>query len=309
VAANDREAVLRTARNALRKIEPELHHQQGFAIFAKMSSAGGLSLPQPIPSLAMVGTRFYIKPILGLLDRNPAFHILAASAGKARLLSCDHYAWTEVPIGFADGAREIVAETSFQEGGYESSHEVHKSQLMEYVRRVSGAVEERLRDDAAPLVLAAEPELLGHFRKHGHLPRLMEPGLNINPHALGDSDLHGRALELVLANTGSLAEQTLEKIHARLSAGEVTVAIQPDQIVTAALHGRVDAAVVAVDENLWGAVNASGGKVTARGKPLRNDEELLNLIVVETLKRGGRAYAVPHEAMPRNALAAALLRY
>jgi len=289
VAANDRQSVLRTARNALRKIEPELRRELGFAVFAKMSSAGGLVLPQPVPNLAVVGARFYIKPILGLLDRKPAFRVLAIGAGKARLLSCDQYSWTEVPLGVA------------ADGG--------DGDAPRYVHRIASAVEERFGVDGAPLVLAGEQSMLDLFRRDGTLSRVIEPGLALDPHALDDAELHRRALALVMVNTGSPREQVLDQIRARLDAGDITAAIKTDQIVTAALHGRVDAAVVAIDETLWGTVQASGSRVSVPGKPSRQDEELLNLIVVETLKRGGQAFAVPHAAMPSHALAAALLRY
>jgi hypothetical protein len=288
VPSNDRQSVLRTARNALRKIEPELRRELGFAVFAKMSSAGGLILPQPVPNLAVVGARFYIKPILGLLDRKPTFYVLAIGGGKARLLSCDQYAWVEVSLGPPD-----------EQGEDEPA----------YLGRVAAAVDARLAADGAPLVLVAEPARLDRLRRGGGLSRAIEPGVALDPEELDDAELHRRALALVLAKTGSPKEQVLEQIRTRLNAGDITAAIKPDQIVTAALHGRIDAAVVAIDETLWGTVQASGSRVSAPGKPSRQDEELLNLIVVETLKRGGQAFAVPHEAMPSQALAAALLRY
>jgi len=300
VPTNDRQSVLRTARNALRKIEPELAGQRGFAVFAKMSSAGGLVLPEPVPNLAVVGARFYIKPILGLLDRRPVFHVLVAGTETARLLACDKYSWMEIPLGIPPGAGGLEkAAAATSEGPDIGAH----------VRRVSEAAERVLGSDAAPLVLAAEPELLARFHEQGGLTRSIDAGLTLDPRALGDMELHEKALAVVAAQAGSPVDVVIEEIRTRLRAGDITVAIQPDQIVSAALHGRVDAAVVAIDETLWGKVQASGGRVSAPGKPSRHDEELLNLIVVETIKRGGRAFAVPHAAMPEQALAAALLRY
>lgn len=297
VPSPDRESVLRTARNALRKIEPELHRQKGFAVFAKMSSAGGVVLPRSVPNLAVVGTRFYIKPILGLLDRDPAFFVLVSSLGATRLLSCDRYSWTEVPLTLAGGG--TVADAA----------EASERSLEDHVRRVSAALKPHLPSENLPLVLAAEPGLLERLHALGDLARVIGPGLALDPEAHADADLHDRALAEVLAETGSPVDPVIEEILARLSAGDITVAVEPDQIVSAALHGRVDAAVVAIDETLWGKVQPPGGRVSAPARPSRHDEELLNLIVVETIKRGGRAFAVPHAAMPQYALAAALLRY
>lgn len=100
----------------------------------------------------------------------------------------------------------------------------------------------------------------------------------------------------------------LEQVDARLGAAEPTVAIRLEEILGAAVEGRVDAVVVAEDETLWGRFEP-GYTLAAHGKPGPDDEDLLNQAAILTLRNGGRAFAAPRERLPRQVPAAAVLRF
>ncbi len=96
--------------------------------------------------------------------------------------------------------------------------------------------------------------------------------------------------------------------NARLGSAEPTVAIRLEEILLAAREGRIDTVIVAQDESLWGNITADG-QVVAHGTPGPDDEDLLNLAAVLTLRNGGRAFALPRARLPRQVLAAATLRF
>ncbi len=47
----------------------------------------------------------------------------------------------------------------------EAPEELRKSELIEFLRRVAAAVEPRLKENPPPVILAAHPEIQGHFRE------------------------------------------------------------------------------------------------------------------------------------------------
>src|SRR5207237_8193925 len=47
----------------------------------------------------------------------------------------------------------------------ESPDELHKTQLIELLRRVAAAVEPLIKRQPAPVILVAEPKIQGHFRE------------------------------------------------------------------------------------------------------------------------------------------------
>src|SRR3546814_4235475 len=59
------------------------------------------------------------------------------------------------------------------------------------------AVDGYLTPEAAPLVLAAEEQWQGHFRKADRYRWLMEDGIAVNPDALTEGELHRRAYAIM----------------------------------------------------------------------------------------------------------------
>jgi hypothetical protein len=193
--------------------------------------------------------------------------------------------------------------------GTESPEDVRKAQLLEYLHRVAAAVSRELGDDPAPLVLVAEPEIAGHFRKLGKPTQLYEETLVINPHGLADADLLAKVVELLGPLLEREIEGVLDQANARLGSGGPTVSIRLEEILPAAYDGRVDAVVVASDELLRGRFDPEARTLHTKGVVDGEQEDLLNEAAVVSLRNGGRAFALPRERMPRHAPAVATLRY
>lgn len=152
--------------------------------------------------------------------------------------------------------------------------------------------------DPVPLVLAAEPEATGHFRKLTKLPQLyaeaLQPKLLLNPYALSESDLLQNVVAPLQPAFDRELAGVLDQMNARLGTAEPTVAIRLEEILPAPYDGRVDAIVVESRHAL--------------GTPDEH-EDRLNEPAAVSLLNGGRAFAVPRDRMPRRAPAAAIFRY
>jgi hypothetical protein len=301
----------------------------GFALFLAEDRVHALPLGDAPPEdMSAVGHRFLLRPILDRLGPGDRFHILAISAGGTRLFEATRETCRDAtPADLPRSLDEVIAETDAEatkqanasgRGGtgeaasatrhsYESPAELHKTQLLEFIRRSVKSVRRRLADDPAPVVLVAEPELAGHVRSAGDWPALLPDFVNHHPARMRDEDLHAAALAM-LPPEDVKAEPVLDRIKARLGAAEPTVAIRLEEILAAARDGRVDSLVIAADETIWGHFDEGRGLAAARGTPT-GEEDLLNLAAVMTLATGGTAFSLPRARLPRSVPAAAALRY
>lgn len=323
------DTVLQPGRNAAAQIDFRAHRAPSFAVFSSTNFARAFALPIAVPAEVEVGHRFYIKPLLPLINSGPSYFVLALNASRGRLLECYEGGWIDRTPPALQRPPDVGAESDFQETNagnpatphrrtaanavgshtYESPDEVRKTQIIEYLRRASSAVADALKADHRPVILVADPAIGGHFRKLTGLRQLAPEGVSANPNGLGNGRLAEMARAVHRSPERSARDEVLDKVNARANAGDPAVATHLNDIVSAAHFGRVDAVVVAADDAVWGRFDDASGVVTVHGRPQREDDELLNEIVSETLRKGGRAFALSRQELPRQSLAVATLRY
>ena len=104
--------------------------------------------------------------------------------------------------------------------------------------------------------------------------------------------------------------QDTASIHIRSSATSRMVSDDLKIIIPAACNSRVDTLFVNVEDQTWGKYHREDEHLEiAREDPRQDDEELLNLVAIECLLRGGNVYGVRSEEMPLPSPLAALFHY
>lgn len=324
-----RAAIMDPAREALGHFDFETHRPRALALLADKSFARVFELSIMVREAAVVGRRFYIRPLLPIANAGPRFIVLALSANSIRLLDCDDYGWWNATPEHVQRLADVMAETIYEptmqgnpasrhraiaEGAagshsYESPDEVRKAELIEYLRRVSSAVEAVLKHHRHPVVLVADPEIAGHFRKITALPRLLARTVAVNPHGVAEETLVTSARGLRQSYERAAITDVVDRVNARLGRGENSVSVQVEEIVGAAHFARVDAVVVADDASVWGRFDEANWTATAHDARLADDDELLNEIAAETLLKGGRAFSAARMELPRQSPVVATLRY
>ena len=312
--------------------DPDLsrHRHYGRLFFLAPTLSQILVPPEPLPQEVMVGRNFLIRPLLPILAHDRRFHVLALTAGAARLLDATPYSLVERKGVLPAGVDEVAAETEVtpyvqfnpvarprsgpaapvvKAHSADTPKDERKAELLEYLHRVAAAVSRQLGDDPAPLVLVAEPEIAGHFRKLGKPTQLYEETLVVNPHGLADADLLAKVVELLRPLLEREIEGVLDQANARLGTAEPTVSIRLEEVLPAAYDGRVDVVVVASDETLAGRFDPEARTLQTKAVANGEEEDLLNEAAVVSLRNGGRAFALPKERIPRRAPAVAVLRY
>jgi hypothetical protein len=319
-----REALLAPARALVEDDFFWRHQEGGLAIFLAPEFSRIHKLPEAVPEQVVVDDHFHILPLLPLLDTGQ-FWLLALSAARTRLYRGTRRTLTEVTgLDLPQGVGEVRGKTEYQPTQYasplgrrgglakaqsfgEDPEEVRKTELLALLRRVAAAIEPVIKRDPAPLVLAAHPEIRGHFRDIARWDEIVPDGISENPDALSEPELHDRAWAGVEPIVTAARTAALERLNALIGTGRAATAIE--DIIGAARQGRVDMLFVAREAHLWGRIDEAGGPIAVHEEAAEGDTDLLNYAALMTLRHGGGVAAVDRALLPASGPAAALLRY
>lgn len=304
------EPILGEARELLHGDWLRNRHPAGMALFMAPRQFRRVDLPVGIPDKLVIGPRFFLKPLLPLVEGEGKFYVLAATAGDSRLWRGSRFAFDDItPQDMPRGVDQIAAGGPGVSQGFETPEDLRKELLLEHLKRLAHAVCNRVNAEPACLMIAADPEVAGHLRKYLKLNQLHDQLIEGNPFALGPDILHSRAYELVRPKFEHDLQEAEERIRARLGTAEPNVAIRLEEIISHARFGRIDSLLLAEDAVMWGRFDEASNAVLAHGSPAPGDEDLLNYAAVMTLSNGGKVHTLARDRLPRQAMAAAALRY
>jgi hypothetical protein len=303
------------------------YQSDGLAAFLAPDHSRFFRLPLQLPELVVVGDRFHMKPLLDLLTNDHRFFVLALSQDDVRLLEASRHDVQlvdlgDVPTTFAevlkydDVEREQNLHVSTRGGlgaravfhGHGGNAEDDKVLIERWLRSVDDAVMQVLAGQDAPLVLAGVGYERALYRSGTRYKRVLNDGIDGNPEMLSPEELHKRAWELVepvVAEARAAAAGRFQE-----AAGKGTLAASRVQdIVPAALQGRVETLFVPVGVQIWGTVDPQTFEAELHHRREPGDEDLLDRAAVATLFSSGTVYSVPQEEIPPPGPAAAVFRY
>ncbi len=306
----------------------------GLALFAAPGFFRYFRLPLDLPELVVVGDRFHIKPLLPQLTGDGRFYVLALSQGGVRLLEGDRQAVREAPLGddvpksLADWMKytEEVESLQFHTrtdnpistdvrggifyGSGSGAERDNKDEILGWFKQLEDAVEDKLHEERAPLVLAGVEYLLPLYRQASGYKHILDEVITGNQEGTPDADLHRRAWELVEPHFGD-EERGAREAYA-IQAGRGTAMARLGEVLRAAHDGRIDTLFVRRDVQRWGKFDVEKRKADERpantgSQAQPGDEDLLDLAATQTLLMGGTVFVV--DDVPGNGDLAAVVRY
>jgi hypothetical protein len=276
------------------------HQDRGLAMFIANGSVQLHRVPVELPEEVSVGQRFAVRPLLPLLASTGSFMILAVSSGMARLYSATRFGIAEEQVLLPRGVPEINLDT-----------EQGEADLIAYLGRLSRTVEEHLKNVHCPVVLVAEDENQGHFRKETRLRTLLGEGVKVNPDALDVDEMHRRAYDIVKPLFEQANRAALEEYRA-LSGDPATASRTMawiEDIVQAARDGRVATLLMVEGEKVWGRYSEEYDRYFSHTTRVDGAVDLLECAAAETLMREGRVHLVDKDELPMGSSAVAVLRF
>ena len=325
----DAERLLRPAQDLLDNTDLWRHTSDGLAVFVADGHFSVLRLSRPFEEAVYVKRRFYIKPLLPLLNGDGQFYVLALSQDQVRLLEGSRESVSTidlkgVPTSLAQALQKDEPQLQMRTAGRAASggsagsvyygqggsgDEKVKADLVRYCQVVDHGLRSTLADKHSPLVLAGVDYLLPIYQEANSYSHIVAQGVIGNPDLLSAKELHQRAWEIVKpffeqteAEQRTLYETYAGRSDAQASNDFVTV-------IKAAHEGRIAALFIPKGMHQWGQYRAHSHKVHAHPSEQPGDQDLLDLAAAQTFASGGMVYVVEPDAVPGGEMLAAVFRY
>jgi hypothetical protein len=318
------DAVLKPAQALLDDSNFWNHQSEGLAVFMTSDEFHYFPLPFRVEELLVVAQSYYVTPILPLFTNNGHYYILAISLNEVRLFEGTRYGVGQIalPDGIAanmeealrlDGPQKSLQMHSGGGGGMfhgqGAGNEEQKIWIEQYLNLVDTSLTEIFREQNAPLILAGVDYLLPMYRKVSEYQHIMEEGIIGNPDHMHQEELQEQAWRIVDTYFQQETKKTVEQYQQLAVTDKATDSVE--EIVAAAVNGRVDKLILSVENQIWGAFNPKDGKVirSSEGQSKEYNLALLDFAAMNTLQNGGTVCALSQDEMPTDSPIAAVFRY
>ena len=303
------------------------YQPKGLAVFLSRALFRYFRLPLKLEELLVVTRSFHLKPLISLFAENDGFYILAISQKDIRLLAGNRFrAWEmeidsipkslDAAIKYDEPKREFQFKAKAPIGtgrrfafvfAHGAGLDDSKDDIRRFLLQVDRGLQEVLRLERAPLILAGVDYLLPIYREVNTYPHLLEEGIIGNPELLNPEELHARAWPKVQSYFLNAGKETIAQYEELVDKGRASKNLRV--ILPAASQGRVYKLLVAKGLQVWGNFIPDQGIVEIEDKPRTGNEDLLDRAVLETILNGGMVFAVEQSALPVDTSIAAVFRY
>ncbi len=309
----------------LRALENHAHWEHsldGLAVFLSPTVHAVYRLPISVPERVVVADSFHVKPLIRFLGSNRRYFVLALSQNAVSLYEGSPFGAGAVELGgLPESLRGALgvpdldrafgghgAPAQFVFHGRGPGREETKEKLLQYFRAVDKALREYLRDERAPLILAAVRYYHSIYREANTYPHLLTEGLDGNYERVNGEKIHAEAWPVVGRAFDEKIGVWIARYRSLAGTGLATDNI--DEIALAAIGGRVRCVFAAEGETVRGLLDKATGAVTRHAKqPGPDDDDLLDDICEESFKRGAEVYVLPLVSMPTKSPIAAVFRF
>jgi len=285
-------------------------------------------LDREVGSNAVIGPRFYVRPLLPELTKAKTFYLLALSQKDIRLLCCNSSRSEEVVLstrGVATSFEEYmnpvkpdhtqslgatagvgVGSSKGVFGTANTEKEDRDKYLSHFYKQIDRAVNDVLRGKTEPLVLAGVDYELTLYRAVNSYPNLSGEAVRGAPNGLKSGEMHARAIEAVARDYQNKLDDALATYDHKVGAGATN---RLRDIVTAAHEGRVLTLFVSDTLGQTGSFNEATHSMKGRETGSAEDEDLVNGAVVQVILHAGQVFVVPNTKMPNGTPVAATYRF
>lgn len=299
------------------------HPGDGLALFITREQTRALQLPMSPVEASHVLDHFVVAPLLPALRTREEFFVLALSENQAKLYRAEAEGLTPIPADLPAGMEAALGlhepETQmhvvsgarlgnrkqgavFHGQGAGTMHE--ETDLHAYCRMVCQTLVPIVGEQDMPLALAATERLATIFAEEcaGSIPAPLR--VNGCPDHWSEQELLDRSRD-VMAEYQTRRDET-EIAELNESVGRGLGATSPEAVLRAALAGQVHELFVGQGAVVRGRLDKASGEVHLAPRQAADAEDLLDLAVRETLRRGGHVRSVEARLLSASPIAARL---
>lgn len=326
VSKRDIDEILAPAEALLQDDNFWQNNESGLALFMSKGFFKQLRLPIEVDDTVVVNEHFHLKPLLPLLT-DKLFYIVAVSQHAPRLLECTQHSCRELPLPKDVALRiedAIAGEDEHQNttqrhsvdtsnpmsagGSFHGQADIQRKEhedRMFFLRQLDDGILRTVKHGDLPVVLAGVDSITPFYRRASSLKNIVAEEIHGSPEHVADGDLHQRGVVIMEVLWQEEIRHLQERFNTAMSHDLGSNAVQ--EVLPAAMQGRVDTLLLPVGKSLWGSFN--DGNVEVHSEMEEGDEDLLDLVAAQTIKTSGRVVSIEPEQMPLSSDLAAIYRY
>jgi hypothetical protein len=321
----DEDAVKKLLRPAKKLIEDKefwKRTSEGLAAFFTPEEQRIYRLPKPVTPGVTVGPRFFVKPLLAMLEPMDRYYVLALNQKRIRLWEGSATQLREIelkamPTSLAEalrfhdrdeplmfhGPRTSVGSWGAVFSGQGVGIDTVKDDLLLYFQKIDRGLHDYL-PPKAPLVLAGVEYLWPIYRKANRHPHLLEQGIPGNSERWSAKELHERSCALVRERIERPTHNARERFAGLAGTGRTCK--EPAETIRAACEGRLETLMVALDRVAWGEWDAATQEPRVHSEPMNGDEDLLNVAAIHAAEHGAKVFVLLAREMPEDSVIAGI---
>jgi len=294
----------------------------GLAVFASGGTVTAYRLPMPVEEGVVVSDTFHTKPLLRFIHSNRRYFVLSITQNDVALYEGSSFGAGLVELqGVPASLRDALGVTvhdrvmtghggagSFVFQGRGPGREESKEELLKYFRAIDRGLRDFLREERAPLLLAAVGYYHPIYREANTYPHLLPTGLEGNFERSSGEQIHAAAWPHVERQSDAEIEVRIGRY--RNAAGTGLGSDVLEEIAVAVVSGRVQGLLVAEGKKVWGVLDRATGSVTRHeAQADERDGDLADDIAEEAFLRGAEIFVLPPNRMPTLQPLAAIYRF
>lgn len=299
---------------------------EGLVLFRSENHFEVNQFPVEFEEQAIVSHRYHLKPLIPLLNGNGLYYLLSLSQNKIELYEGSRYSMTDIEDDFlpenlvkALQIDEFVASQQFHTGGPVTAgggraalfhghggEEDQKGLIQQFFRQVNKELTDFLDDRRVPLVLAGVEYLHPIYAEVNTHEGLVEKGVRGNPDSFSLDELHERSWSAVKDVFEQEQHDAIRQYENLKGNGKALSGV--DDVLAAAVQGRVDTLFVSLNEHVWGRFDPqeNAARLEYSGQTA---EDLLDLAAVKTLFQSGKVFGMHTSEIPGGHQLAAISRF
>jgi len=302
------------------------HRGRSIAFFAAPGFQRIIQTSGELEPLVQVNDHFFVLPLVPLITDSERFFLLAISQNGVRFFEGNSEGLREESLAGIPKNLEAAIDIEDAEHGqrYHSGDagsrgkqmalhhgqggkpETIKEDMRQFLRQIAAAVDRRLLNERAPLVLATVEATVPMWRETSDYKFLLDEFVGGNPDHLSAAELHTKAWPVVKPALGSYRKWCEQRMAESQGA---KLALSLRDIVPAAISRRISALFIDCKRSRWGQYDPANNAVVLHKQREPGDQDLVELAAVETMRNGGDVFDLPPEEGGVRESAEALLRF
>lgn len=288
------------------------HQSDGLAIFIANGFFHKHTLPIRFEAFNYVSNEFYLKPLMPMFAGDGRFFILSLNQGEVNFYEGSRHSITEVYIddltpsrleervGF-DYKEKSLQFRSQQEGQGnaifhgQGANDEDKNEILRYFRAINDGLMTMLHDETPPMVVACLDHLFPIYQKVNDYKEMLDKHISGNPSNMDWHTLHEKAWSIVQPHFDKERQEKIEQFK-QLEGTQASSTV--DQVVPAALNGKVDTLFLQNSTDIWGIYQPEKNKVEVHKEHNAPNVSLMNLAAINVFQQGGKVYLMEEEDMP-----------